>query len=330
MKIIIIGASGFDSLEFHLKDSLFFLGHEVEILDLYKLMPIPQKYGYWLNYISDSYSQKMARKLSNQTLERDPDLVIVTYRNIHPAFVNGLKKDLNKVPIIHFNPDALTGLKNQQIFASEYDFYFSKDRFMVHFMRNKMKLNAFYLPECFNQRYCESDFSGKAEAEDKIQIDVLVYGNFYPYRNRMLEILIKNGINLKLCGNIGPYFPKSLKDYYLAPIYGKDKVNYIFGSKIVFNNFHYAEIQSVNEKYFVINGCGGFQLCDYREVLSEYSQVPSESYSSLDIDDAIKKITYYLSNSPARNEIATAQREHFLNNHTYDIRMTQMLNTIFQ
>ena len=53
----------------------------------------------------------------------------------------------------------------------------------------------------------------------------------------------------------------------------KSKSNLLFGSKIVFNNLHYAEIESVNCKFFEILGIGGFQICDYRPIINEYSKV---------------------------------------------------------
>lgn len=48
-------------------------------------------------------------------------------------------------------------------------------------------------------------------------------------------------------------------------IVGKEKARILYGAKIVFNNLHYAEIESVNNKFFEINGSGAFQLCDYRQ-----------------------------------------------------------------
>lgn len=330
MKIIIIGSSNFDSLEFHMADSLNFLGHSAEIIDYYQLIPAVKKYEFWLYYFSDPYAHYVSRKLIKRVFDKNPDLIIVTYRDVHPSFVSLVKQNLKNVPIVHYNPDQLTTLKNQQIFASEYDFFFSKDKYMVTFMKDKMDLNAFYLPECFNQRFCRSDFGNKQIAEDNIQMEVLVYGNFYPYRSKMLEILVKNELNISLCGVKGPYFSKVLEKDFLPPIYGKEKANYIFGSKIVFNNLHYAEVNSVNEKYFVINGSGGFQICDYTNTLEDFSPVDSREYSFKNIHEAVDMMKFYLSNPSRRLEIAEKQRVHFLKNHTYDIRMTEMLNILFK
>jgi spore maturation protein CgeB len=309
-------------------DSLNYLGHSAEIIDYYQFIPALKKYEYWLFYFSESYARYISKILIRKVIDKKPDLVIVTYRDIHPAFVSGLKLILKNVIVVHYNPDQLTTLKNQQIFASDYDFYFSKDKYMVTFMRNMMALNAFYLPECFNQRYCNSIYKNKKEAEDAINIDVLVYGNFYPYRNRMIEHLMKQGLKVKLFGIGGPYFSSILKEKINKPIFGEEKANIILGSKIVFNNFHFAEITSVNEKYFVINGTGGFQICDYRDVLNDYSQIDIDQCSFKNINEAFEKIDFYLEHPLKRYEIAKTQQKHFLINHTYDIRMVQLLNII--
>lgn len=329
MKIIIIGSKNFDSLEFHLSESLNYLGHTAEIIDYHRFIPALKKYEYWIYRFSESYAMKVSINISRDVIEKKPDLVIVTYRDVHPSFVKIIKQNILGVKIAHLNPDQLTTLQNQQIFASDYDFYFSKDKYMVSFMKDKISLNAYYLPECFNQRFTKSDFADKKSAEESLNIDVLVYGNFYAYRNIMLENLVKHDINIKIYGNKGPFFPKSLDNYFNGPIFGKEKVNCIKGAKIVFNNFHYAEVNSVNEKYFVINGFGGFQICDYRAVLDDYSTIKSEIYSFRTINEAVEKIKYFLSNPSLRYDIAVQQQQYFMQNHTYDIRMQQMLKIIF-
>ncbi len=230
MKIAIIGSSNFDSLEYHIADSLSFLNHEVKIFDFYKIIPFKKykKYELIIRRLSDTYLNYVSNKTAKDVINYNPDLVIGTYRDIHPFCIETIKRKLTNAPVIQINPDQLTTLEHQQIFASNYDFYFSKDMFMVKFMRDKMNLNAYYLPECFNQRVCKTDFATKIEAEKKIKIDVLIYGTFYPYRNRIIDYLIKSGINIKMCGNKGHYFPKHLDKHFLYPIYGQDKSDFIF------------------------------------------------------------------------------------------------------
>jgi spore maturation protein CgeB len=81
-------------------------------------------------------------------------------------------------------------------------------------------------------------------------------------------------------------------------------------------------------KFFEINGIGGFQLCDYKKALEEYSPIDPEKYSFKTIDEAIEKMKYYLEKPNERYEIAKIQCEYFHTHHTYEIRLTELLNLI--
>ena len=83
-------------------------------------------------------------------------------------------------------------------------------------------------------------------------------------------------------------------------------------------------------KYFEISGIGGFQVCDYKPTLDEYSGIDTSLYTYTTISEAIEKIKYYIDKPSLRYELAEKQRIHFLNNHTYDIRMNQLLSIIEQ
>lgn len=89
------------------------------------------------------------------------------------------------------------------------------------------------------------------------------------------------------------------------------------GSKIVFNNFHYAEIESVNNKFFEINGSGAFQICDYKPILNNLLPIDPKRVSFNSIDEAEKLIRYYLKMDKERWEIRDEIKDHFLKNYTY-------------
>lgn len=330
MKVALIGSKAFDSLEYHLQDSLKILDHEVFHIDVSDVIKVPYRYNYWATKLSAKYDERVFRKIADEVIEQKPDLVIGTYRFIHPECIRRIKSSLGLVPVIHINPDALTTFEYQQIFASPYDAYFTKDPYIVSFMRDKMKLNAFYLPEALNLRVHKPMEKDRVQLENEIGIDVVAFGNLYPYRANMISQLIRAGINVSLFGVPDRRFPKpeitrNFKNEYIT---GERKAQVLMGSKIVFNNFHYAEIESVNVKYFEIYGIGGFQLCDYKPTMEEYSKVPTSKYSFKTIDDAIDLIRYYLPRQEERFQIANEQMQHFRANHTYEHRINQVLETL--
>lgn len=331
MKIAIIGSKNYDSLEYHIHDSLGFLGHQVFHIDISDVIKIPYRYNYWATKLFPKYEEHIFLKIANLVIEQSPDLVIVTYRFAHPNCIKRIKNSLINTKVIHINPDAITTFEYQQVFASDYDAYFTKDPVILDFMKNKIKLNTFYLPEALNSRVHKPINKDRIELEKEIDIDVTMFGTMYPYRARMASEVINSGINVALFGVPDKRFPREeiTKNFRKEYITGDRKAEVLYGSKIVFNNFHYAEINSANVKFFEINGIGAFQLCDYKPVLEEYSFVDVEKYTYKTLDEAIDKIRYFLDRPKERYEISELQRNHFHLHHSYENRMNEMLNILY-
>ncbi|TDD98357.1 CgeB family protein [Flavobacterium cellulosilyticum] len=330
MKIALLGSKDFDSLEYHLNDSLVFSGNDVFHLDVKDVFTIPYKYNYYAIKFIPQYDEYLFKKIANIIIESQPELVVCTYRFIHPICIRMLKQAMPKVKVVHINPDQLCTLDYQQIFASPYDAYFTKDPFMVDFMKNKMGLNTFYLPEAFNPRVHKAPVVDRNELEKKINIDVVAFGTMYPYRTNMIGQLLNSGIDISIFGTPDRRFSKpeinlKFKNEFIT---GDRKSEILYGSKVVFNNFHYAEIQSANVKFFEIAGIGGFQICDYKPTLEEYSAIEVEKYTYKSIGEAVDLIQYYLDKPELRHVMASIQRAHFLDHHTYENRIKQLFKYI--
>lgn len=332
MKIAIIGSKDFDSLEYHINDSLMYLGHKIFHVDIKDVMKIPYKYNYWASKLIPKYDALIFNKIAEQVIGFKPDLVIGTYRFINPLCVSLIKNALPYTKIIHINPDQLTTLEHQQIFASNYDAYFTKDKFILDFMKNKMNLNAFYLPEALNLRIHKSPNKNRLDLERELDIDVVAFGTMYPYRAKLISELIKKEIKMTLFGVPDKRFPREdiTSAFTNEYITGARKADVLYGSKIVLNNFHYAEIYSANVKYFEIAGIGGFQICDYKNVLEEYSCIDVLKYTFKSVDEAAELIKYYLNRPIERHELATLQQQYFLKHHNYEVRMEEILKQTFK
>jgi len=331
LKITLFGSKDFDSLEYHIADTYRLMGHEVFHLDVSDIVPIKYRYFYWGTKIFPRFDLSIYSKAARKIIHSCPNLIICTYRFIHPACVELLKKELLNIPVIHINPDALTTFEYQQIFVSPYDFYFTKDPYIADFMKTKMNLNAYYLPESFNKRLHRKPNVERSELEEKTNIDVLAFGYLYPYRTNMIEKLIDAGINVAMFG-LKPkqFFNRKLEKYFRNEwIAGERKSELLYGARIVFNNFHYAEIGSVNCKFFEIAGIGAFQICDYRPTVDDYSIIPSSKFTYKTIGEAIELIRYYLGQPQLRHKLAEEQYEHFQQHHTYEHRLKQVLSIVF-
>ena len=64
MKIAIIGSKEFDSLEYHIHDSLKFLGHKVVHIDISDVIKIPYKYNYWATKLFTKYDEFVFNKIA--------------------------------------------------------------------------------------------------------------------------------------------------------------------------------------------------------------------------------------------------------------------------
>lgn len=333
MKIAVLGSKIFDSLEYHVVDSLTFLGHSVFHIDISDVIRIPYRYTYLIQKISLNLDKKIFQRIARLIINESPDLVICTYRNINPVVVNMLKAELPSTKVIQLNPDNLTTLGNQQIFASPYDAYFTKDPFMQDFMANKMGLHTFYLPEAFNHRIHKPPvIPDRNTHEMNTDVEVVAFGTMYPYRAKVISNLIKQNVKIDLYGTPDSKFPTKeiqsrFKNEYIT---GARKAEVLYGAKIVFNNFFYAEVQCVNVKFFEIMGIGAFQICDYKEVIKDLSNVPTEAFTFRSAAEAVDLVNYYIDKPEERHQIASKQLEHFQKNHTYDIRMQEMLNMLYK
>lgn len=335
MRIAIIGSTAFDSLEYNLHEAFNFNGNECRIFDIYDMWffkrgrtaSILKTLDFLGRRYFDKYDVGVFEKMSQRILDYHPDLVIGVYRFIHPSLVEKIKK--NGIKIIHINPDALTTFELQQLFVEPYDIYFTKDPYIFRFMKLNMKLNVKLYNEAFNTRIHVKPSISKEEAERKWNIDVLTFGNLYPYRNRMLAYLKNSGVSLSLYGSKCRHFlPELEMDFQNKYIVGAEKSEMLYGAKIVFNNLHYAEIESVNNKFFEINGSCAFQLCDYRPILKELLPIDPSLVSYRSIDEAFKKIQYYLMHPKERYDIAEVICRHFHEKYSYDQLIHYILSSL--
>lgn len=327
MRIAIVGARGKDTMEYNLWESFTFQGHHCEIFDYFDLFflfnnryssSIARTFDKIIRTYSEGYDSKLFAKLARHVEDYNPDLIICTYRFINPSLVKLLKKPTRK--IVHVNPDQMVTLGYQQVFASDYDAWFVKDPYMLKFMVSNMKLNTFLYQEAFNKREHIKPNISKVECENEIGIDVITYGTVYPYRERMLKAVVDSGIDLKIYGVIPNRFynhtlDKQFQNRYIT---GEEKSKILYGSKIVFNQMHYAEVESVNCRFFETNGIGAFQLSDYRPILNQLLPIDPELVSFKTIDDGIDKINYYLKHPDERYDISMKIYNWFADKYTYD------------
>ena len=97
-------------------------------------------------------------------------------------------------------------------------------------------------------------------------------------------------------------------------------------SKINLNITSRSIKSGISQRVFDILGCGGFLISNYQPELAEYF-TPDEDLVLYDsIDDLLCKIEYYLTHEETRRRIAQNGYEKIKQNHSYNTRLTQILN----
>ena len=334
MRVAIIGSKIFDTIEYNFWETFNAMDHEAKIFDHKDVLPscgignvrllinevITRKYGF---------ARWVYNKLFKKIVNYSPDLVVVFYRNVIPEFIEDLKYYRNDMPIIHVNPDHVCTLGRQYILLSPYDAYFTKEPYWAETMRNKLNLNAYYLPESFNPRLHRKPDQSKEACEEQSGVDIVVAASLYPYRIRFLEQLfqkINRDLNIRILGAKVPWAKTGLwKCHQGKSVFGKEKAKAFYEAKIVINNMSFAEYKGVNCRFFEVLGSGGFMLCDDKPTLKELAVPDKEVVTFSSINEAAEKIQYYLEHPVERLEIARAGYERAVKNHTYEKR----IETIF-
>lgn len=109
-----------------------------------------------------------------------------------------------------------------------------------------------------------------------------------------------------------------------------DEMPLIFNQSKINLNLTAKSIRSgLSLRVFDVLGCGGFLITNYQAELPELFEagVDLETYS--DMEELCDKTAYYLKHDSAREKIAINGFEKICRLHTYDIRITQILEAAF-
>ena len=114
-------------------------------------------------------------------------------------------------------------------------------------------------------------------------------------------------------------FAKSLTE--MPVIFHNSKINLNITAKSIRSG--------LSLRIFDVLGCGGFLITNYQAELPEFFEIGKDlvAYES---ENHLKELcAYYLTHDDERNEIARHGYETVVNNHTYDIRMLQIIDKSF-
>ena len=164
----------------------------------------------------------------------------------------------------------------QMMLLAPYDALFFKDPHIVKLLRATLDLPVYYLPQACNPRWHRPLVQAATEPY------LVIAGNMYPSRMRVLERLIVKGIPVKVYG--GPFsrwLPESpVRDAHVGrAIFREDKARVFRSAAGVLNTMQLGEVDGVNSRLFEAAGCGAAVLTEFRPTVPEVFHVGTEVLS---------------------------------------------------
>ena len=268
-------------------------------------------------------AERANRRIVRGALAARCDVVINLDAHLAPDAVTDLRRAGAKVAF--WFPDAVSSFGRQLMLLAPYDAMFFKEPHVVERLQSTLDLPVHYLPQGCNPRW------HRPITEAGTDPFLVIAGNMYPSRVRLLERLISKGIPLRLYGG---GFPRWLGD---SPAVAQHTGQYLVreGKARVFraaagvlNTMHPAEVAGVNSRLFEAAGCGAAVLTEFRPTVPELFAVGDEVLVFHDFDGLVDQATRLL-NEPgltARLGDAAARRAHV--DHTYDLRVAEILDKL--
>lgn len=325
-RIGVIGLMGPDYFAENVGDALQRLGHEVTQLGPAHARGrgrFVSRAGALARQALPRLDERAQDRIVRAALTADCEIVISLDAGLVPAAVTRLRS--NGARVAFWFPDAVSNLGRQLMLLAPYDAIFFKEPFLIDRLRSMLDLPVFYLPQACNPRWHRPVTPAGTEP------CLVIAGNMYPSRVRLLDRLIAKGIPLRLYGG---GFPRWIGETAARAVHTgryvtrEEKARVFRSAAGVLNTMHPAEVSGVNLRLFEAAGCGAAVLTEFRPTVPELFALGKEMLAFHDFDDLVEQATRLLSEPglTARLGDAAAQRAH--RDHTYDLRVTAILKQL--
>ncbi len=340
LKVIVLGKFDSDSLGQHIASTLELSGHEVvkvQVGGVYRHF----KWS-WMRKLDALKIQlmllaqrgvKVTRVIQSAASRPDlrgADLAIVTNDILMPMEVELIAKKAG-CPVTMWFPDAVVNMGRTMFLNAPYHTVFIKDRFIVHRLKQDFPSRRFeYLPECCNPAV-HRPVQPSPQDIAKFGCDITTAGNCYPNRVAFFEQLSQAGLDIKIWGNLPSIWMNvdSIRSMLQCEYVTGDEKSKAFGcAKVVLNNLHPGEIDSLNCRAFEIPACKGVQFVNYRDCIAELFELDKEIVTFKCFGELREKLALYLDSDSRRAELAEASYRRAIAEHTYSHRLVSLVKSV--
>jgi len=295
-----------------------------------------EKNGYKVTTFDPALISNPIDTILNLTKELKPNFILYTKAELPAEIFLELKRFTK---IIQWYPDPIIP-EWLYPYVQASDIFFTMSEGLLDKFK-KLNPNIFWLTQAFEPSFFQI---GSIEPEDvkTFSADVSFVGNLgskpqYLPRKKYLERVINEGFHLKWWG---PKIPRKLSTIPL--IFGK--LGSTYGGKFIWGS-EYAKVaqlskiflafdahphirKSMSARMYTAVGCGAFYLCQHVDGIEEVLEPDKEIVTFRSEDEMIDKINFYLPKEDLRRTIAEAGRNKVLQEHTYEVRIRQMLEIV--
>jgi spore maturation protein CgeB len=325
MRIGIVGPTWPDSFADNIIDALRAMGHHpVSVGSTYSFgNPYTSGAVAMIRNALPALDERAQRGIAAAALDAGCELVIVLEQRLMPDIVRQLRR--NGIKVAMWFPDSLLNMGRQLMLMSPYDAVFLKDPYLVKRLGAVLDLPLFYLPEACNpRRHRPLGIPGTDPY-------LVMAGNMYPSRIRLLERLLSHGIPLRLYGGRFPRWvgKTPLREAHAGRcVFGEEKARVYRSAAGVLNNLHPAEIEGVNARLFEAAGCGAAVLTEFRPTLPDLFAIDDEVLAFRDFDELLAQATRLLNEPALGAKIGDAAAARAHESHRYEKRLAVIVEKL--
>jgi spore maturation protein CgeB len=320
VRVGIIGRIIQDSLAENVIDALQHMGHTVTHLGCARP---PHRYQMptWIATTMREGLPRLDEQLQQRIIGAAVDACCEIIISLDASLMPGVVRQLRQhgMRTAFWFPDAVSNLGRQKMLLAPYDALFFKEPHVVERLLANLDLPVYYLPEACNPRWHRPLTAAGTEPY------LVIAGNMYPSRVKLLERLVAKGIPLKLygCG-----FPRWLGETSIRgthtgrPVFREDKAQVFRSAVGVLNTLHPAEISGVNARLFEATGSGAAVITEFRPAVPELFTVEDEVLVFHDFDDLVDQATRLLNEAGLTASLGEAAVLRAHRDHTYERRLS--------
>lgn len=266
MRIGVIGPTRPDDFADNICDALGAMG--IDYVALGPTQPRPTSRavatGLGMARRSVAVDEALQKRLVSRAREADCTAIITVDANTSPSVIAALQH--MGMPSALWFPDHMVNLGRLRMVLAPYRAMFFKEPVLVDRLNAVLGLPVHYLPEACNPRWHTSD---QPHGVDPV---VVLAGNMYPTRLRLLERLLAADVPVVLYGG---GFPRWVGDHPAVKVHTgrsvvrQEKADIYRRAAAVLNNLHPGEVDGVNCRLFEAAGSGAVVLCERRATLAD-------------------------------------------------------------